>query len=131
MILEGTITRCLPIKEGVTREGKQWKKAMYVLGTNDRYPRRIVFSVMGDDRINDFNFQANQKVRLGVDIESREWQEHWFTEIRCVASLDPSAEGVAKAAPAQPAPQPQPVQTPIPTAPTLSDKLEDSSELPF
>lgn len=131
MILEGTITRCLPIKEGVTREGKQWKKAMYVLETNDRYPRRIAFSVMGDDRINDFNFQANQKVRLGVDIESREWQKQWYTEIRCVASLDPSEDGgVAKAAPAKPTQQ-QPVQTPIPTAPAPSDKLEDSTDLPF
>lgn len=126
MILEGTITRCLPIKDGISKEGRQWKKAMYVLETNDRYPRRIVFSVMGDEKINEFSFIPNQKVRLGVDIESREWQDHWFTEIRCVASLDPEAEGVVKATP-----QPVAQQAVVPPAMQDEPTEESSIKLPF
>lgn len=92
MILEGTIIRCIPIKEGVRKDGTAWKKAMYVLETNDRIPHRIVFSVIGEERIELFSFAVNQKVRIRVEIDSREWQGCWFTEIRCVASLAPETE---------------------------------------
>lgn len=126
MILEGTITRCLPIKEGISKEGRPWMKAMYVLETDDRYPRRIVFSVMGEEKIKEFSFVPEQKVRLGVDIESREWQGHWFTEIRCVALLDPEAEGVVEATP-----QPVAQQTAEQPAMQAEPIEENSIELPF
>lgn len=55
-------------------------------------PNRIVFSVMGEERIELFSFTENQKVRIRVEIDSREWQGFWFTEIRCVASLAPDTD---------------------------------------
>lgn len=88
MILEGTITRVLGTKDGVSQSGHTWKKAMYVLETNEKYPKRIAFSVFGEDKVNEMIFLPEQKVRLGVSIESKEWKGKWYTEVTCIAELE-------------------------------------------
>lgn len=87
MILEGKITRVLGTKEGVSQSGRAWKKAMYLLETNDKYPKTIAFSVFGD-KTDEIVFLPEQEVRLGVDIESKEWSGKWYTEVTCFAELD-------------------------------------------
>ena len=117
MILEGKIKQLVSTQEGTSRAGREWKKAQYILETNDQYPRTIAFAVF-NDKINEFSLLVGQDVRLGVDIESHEWNGKWFTEVTAQAILDTPTSTT------QPAPTPTP-------APTAEANVDVSNDLPF
>lgn len=96
MVLEGTIEKVVDMQEGVSQKGKAWKKATYVLTTNEQYPKKVAFSVFDEDRINDMSLIVGEEVRLGIDIESREWNGRWFTDVRAYMKLD-TENGASKA----------------------------------
>lgn len=132
MELQGKIITALPAKTGTSARG-EWKVQEYVVETHDAYPKKMVFSVFGDDRIQRFNIQVGQEVTVSFDIDAKEYNGRWFNSIRAfdVRLVDPatvgaqpgvvpgSAFGPAPEAPAQPAAQP---------AAAAEDKVDD---LPF
>lgn len=135
MEITGTISAVLPIQEGTSKAGKPWRKRFFVLDTNDSVPRKIAFSVFGDDRVNTFSAIAQQgtPVRLSFDIDCREWNGRWFTELQGwrIERLDQAA------APAQPAYQ-QPAAPAMPAAgpavpppPPAISGADASDDLPF
>lgn len=129
MILEGTIKRLLDVQEGVSKAGKPWKKAMYLVEGDGRYPVETAVTVFGEKNIEDFAFIAGQRVRLGVEAESREFNGKWYTSINVLANLDPEADGLVQknsAAKQQDAPA-EPVQSATQSA--ASD--DESENLPF
>lgn len=142
MEIEGKIIAVLPAREGVSsRTGSPWMTQDYVLETHDQYPRRCCFNVFGSDKIQSFNIQIGEELRVSFDIDAREYQGRWFNSIRAwkVERIDPNA--VQNAAPnaqfAQPAPV-QPVvnaspEAPAPAASPFPQQPNDGSEddLPF
>lgn len=140
MEIEGKIIAVLPAREGVSsRTGSPWMTQDYVLETHDQYPRRCCFNVFGSDKIQLFNIQIGEELRVSFDIDAREYQGRWFNSIRAwkVERIDPNA--VQNAAPnaqfAQSAPV-QPVVNASPEAPAASpfpQQPNDGSEddLPF
>ena len=112
----------------------QGKVMDYVIETHDAYPRKMVFSVFGADRISRFNIQLGQEVNVSFDIDAHEYNGRWFNSIRAfdVRQVDPASVGMQPGvvpgaafgpAPAQPA---APVQ---PAAPAAEQSSED--DLPF
>ena len=53
MELKGKIIAVLPMKSGTSAKG-DWKSQQYVLETDDKYPKRLLFDVLGEDKINEF-----------------------------------------------------------------------------
>lgn len=83
MEIKGTIIAALPEVSGVSRSGNNWKKREYVLeNTEGQFPRKVAFTCFGDnaDRI---NLKVGDKVTMYFDIESREFNGRWYTDIRC------------------------------------------------
>ena len=114
MVLEGTIKQVVGMQEGVSQAGKAWKKATYVLTTNEQYPKDVAFTVFGEERINEMSLIAGEKVKLGIDIESREWQGKWYTDVRAYVKLDVESNN-----------------TPQPVAQSVPAQQEETDELPF
>lgn len=82
MEIQGTIMQVLPIQQGTSKSnGKSWSKQDYILQTDDKYPKTICFSLWGDliDRV---SLQVGETITAQVDVESREWNGRWYTEIR-------------------------------------------------
>lgn len=142
MEIEGKIIAVLPAREGVSaRTGTQWKTQDYVIETHDQYPRRCCFNVFGSDKIQLFNIQTGEELRVSFDIDAHEYQGRWFNSIRAwkVERIDPnaSAQAPVEAAPfGQPAPaQPAPAQpsAAAPEAAPFPPQAEGGSEddLPF
>ena len=77
----GKIIQVLPPQSGTSQAGNQWKKQEYVLETEDAYPRKIHFDFFGD-RVDQFPLTLNDRIRLNFDIESREYNGRWYTNIR-------------------------------------------------
>ncbi len=79
--LEGVVKELLPIQEGEGRNGP-WKKQQFILETQSgNYPRHVCIIVWGD-RIDQFRLQEGEQVLVNVDIESREYNGRWYTDVK-------------------------------------------------
>lgn len=130
MEVTGKIIVVLPVQEGTSKAGNPWKKRYYVLETQETYPKKIAFYVFGSDRVAQYeNIAAGMMVRLSFDIESREWQGRWFTDIQGW-----KIEPVEAAAPVAGAPvnAPSALEGAVPPPPAVSFAgSEPSDDLPF
>ena len=124
--LSGRIVSVLPLQQGTSKSGHAWQKQEYILDTGGQYPKKVCFSLFGDS-ITKYPLQVGQDVTVSIDIESREWNNKWYTEVRAwnvtYASQQPQA----------PAPQPpvaQPAQAPQPT-PASPQQPQAADDLPF
>jgi hypothetical protein len=80
MELKGRIVQSLGLQTGDGRKGT-WKKQDYILETIAQYPKKVCFSVWGD-KIDQFRLQAGDTVTVSFDLESREYNGRWYTDVR-------------------------------------------------
>ncbi len=103
MDLQGKIISALPARSGVSARG-EWKAQDFVVETHDNFPKKMVFSVFGDDRLQRFNIQVGDEVMVSFDIDAHEYNGRWFNSIRAfdVRRVDPASVGATGAAQVQP-----------------------------
>ena len=133
MDLQGKIIAALPARSGVSARG-EWKAQDFVVETHDQYPKKMVFSVFGDDRLQRFNIQIGDEVMVAFDIDAHEYNGRWFNSIRAfdVRKVDPASVGATGAAPAPFATPAQPAESAAPQAPFAGSQVEGSADdLPF
>ena len=135
MEIKGKIIQKLELQSGTSKAGNAWKKQEYVLETMDSYPRKVKFDFFGD-RADQYPLEVGDIITLSYDIESREFNGRWYTDIRGFKAVkeDPNAVAAAPApyAPAgEPAPTPAPGEAaPAPPAETF-DQPAAGDDLPF
>ncbi|MBN3584769.1 DUF3127 domain-containing protein [Algoriphagus aestuarii] len=81
MELSGKIIQILPEAGGNSRNGNAWRKQEYILETGGNYPKKVCLSIWGD-KIDQFAIQVGEQVTLGVDVESREYNGRWYTDVK-------------------------------------------------
>ncbi|MDF2156220.1 DUF3127 domain-containing protein [Algoriphagus sp. CAU 1675] len=81
MELSGKIIQQLPEVGGNSRNGNAWRKQEYVLETPGQYPKKVCVAIWGD-KIEQFSLKVGENVTLGVDVESREYNGRWYTEVK-------------------------------------------------
>lgn len=101
MELEGKIILDLGLQSGVSRAGNQWKKKEWVLETFGQYPKKVKFHVFGD-RVDTLDIQVGNSYTLSVDLESREFNERWYTDVNCYAARPYVPGGMPQGAYPQP-----------------------------
>ena len=83
MELTGKIIAVMEARGGVSaRTGNSWKTQEYVLEVPGQYPKRCVFNVFGEDRINQFNIQNGDELTIQFDIDAREYNGRWYNDVR-------------------------------------------------
>ena len=127
LTISGRIVSVLPLQQGESKAGKPWQKQEYILDTGGQYPKKVCFSLFGDS-ITKFPLQVGQDVAVSIDIESREWNSKWYTEVRAWNVTYASQQPQLQAQAPQSAPQ-SPVAQPTPTQPQPAPQAAD--ELPF
>ena len=131
MELTGTIIAVMEAVGGVSaRSGNAWKKQEYVLEVPGMYPKRVAFSIFGEDRIKQFALQqGEQQVTVQFEIDAHEYNGRWFNEVRCYNVLK-AGGAVQQPAAAQPAQQTAPAaQGDAPFPPPQPPQGND--DLPF
>ena len=78
--VSGKIIEILPVKSGQSANG-EWRKQEYILETETQYPKKICFMVWGD-KVDDFNIQQGETLEVSVDLESREYNGRWYTDVK-------------------------------------------------
>ena len=108
----------LPEQGGVSARGNNWRKKSWVFETFGQYPRKIKVDAM-NATIDNLNFEVGKTYTVSFDIDSREFNERWYTDIRAYAAREaqPGAD--------QPFAQPQPVPTGAPAADPFSGANAD------
>lgn len=127
---EGNLVKVL---SEVTGQGKNgaWVKQDFVLETEDQYPKKACFTAWGDKAADLKTFSLGEKLRVTFSVESREYNERWYTDLKAFR-ID-QASGGASSAPASSPAQNQgssaPRQAPpVADLPTFSS---DDQDLPF
>jgi hypothetical protein len=80
MEIRGKIIELLPEKSGQSANGG-WRKQEYILETDGQYPKKICFMAWGD-KIDQFNIKHGETVEVSVDLESREYNGRWYTDVK-------------------------------------------------
>ena len=130
MEITGKIILKLPLAEGTSKAGNAWRKQEYVLETNDTYPKKVHFVFFGD-RVDQYPLEVGDMITLSYDIESREFNGRWYTDIRGwkAEKVQPQQPAAAPAAPA--AQQPPVEQYPAMPAAPEPVKPDSDDDLPF
>lgn len=81
MIIEGIITKILREEKGISKDGKAWRKANFLLTSTDGHQTQSKFDVIGEERIRRLNLQIGQNVKLVGSIESREFNDRWYSDV--------------------------------------------------
>lgn len=69
-----------PQKTGTGKNG-EWKKQDIVGESKEQYPKKICFTIWGD-KVDESYLTLNQDYIIDFDIESREYNGKWYTDIK-------------------------------------------------
>lgn len=80
MQLTAKLTQLLPIQTGTGKNG-EWKKQDIIVETDGQFPKKVCISIWGD-KINEGQLQIGNILKIDFDIESREYNGRWYTDIK-------------------------------------------------
>lgn len=116
MELTGTVIALLPEVTGQGKNGS-WRKQEFILEIPSQYPKKVCIALWGD-KIDQANLKVNDSITASIDVESREYNSRWYTEVK--------AWKVDKAGGGSPSNQ---GGSPLPPVTTFSE--DESDDLPF
>jgi hypothetical protein len=89
--LSGKLISILPEVSGEGKNGP-WKKQEFILETPGDFPKKVCISVWGE-KVGDLQgFQEGDTIKASINIESREYNNRWYTDVRAWR-LEKSGEG--------------------------------------
>lgn len=79
----GKLALILDAQRGESSRGP-WLRGGFVIDTEEQFSRKIAFSIWGEDKYNALKaVSIGTTIKVIFNIESREYQERWFTDCRC------------------------------------------------
>jgi len=81
MDLSGKVISQLAEVSGSSKSGNAWRKQEYIVETGGQYPKKVCISIWGD-KIDQFGLKVGEQVNLGIEVESREYNGRWYTEVK-------------------------------------------------
>lgn len=74
----GKILEKLKVEEGVSKAGKAWTKQDFVIQTDEKFPRKICFTLFGDKKDLIHKLDAGEIVDVQFTVESRDFNGKWY-----------------------------------------------------
>ena len=105
MEIKGKVVLVLPQQSGTSQAGNQLKKQEFVIETQEQFPKKICMTLFGD-RVDQYPVAVNDEIVANIDIESREYNGRWYTNVNAWKIEKASAQAAA------PAPAPMPTFEP-------------------
>ncbi len=85
MTFKGIITAAMPVASGTSKNGKEWRRASYILqydNSNEQYPKSVLFDVMGD-KIEQLNIKQGVEYEVEIDFSCREYNGRTYMSASC------------------------------------------------
>lgn len=80
MYIQGKVIKVFEIQSGESPRGN-WKKREFILETYAKIPKKVCLVLKGD-LADTIQVNPGDSLRVNIDIESREYKEKWYTEVR-------------------------------------------------
>lgn len=131
--ITGKIMRVLPEQSGKSaKTGNDWKKGSFVLETESTFPKKVCFTVWGELTAQVKSLKEGQHVKVSFDVESREFNDRWYTDLKAW-KIDPEGgESVIGSGEKQSVNTTTPSTAGAESFSASSEPTEDSSDdLPF
>ena len=90
MELTAKVIDILEEQKGSGRNG-EWRKQSFILETQEQYPKKVCADVWGD-KIDTFNLQKGEEVTAKINVESREYNGRWYTDVK-IWAVDRNSQG--------------------------------------
>lgn len=81
MQLTAKLIQVMPLQSGTGKSGNEWKKQNIIVETEGQFPKKICISIWGD-RINPDQLTIGNNLTIDFDLESREYNEKWYTDVK-------------------------------------------------
>lgn len=124
--ISGKIVKVLPEQTGSGKNG-MWKKQEFILETVEQYPKKVCISAWGDKVDALQNYNSGDEVKVSFNIESREYNERWYTDVR-VWKFE-SAGGSSTSS--ESSPRKEKNKTANPDVSTFHADSQEEDDLPF
>jgi hypothetical protein len=80
MELTGKITHLLEIESGTSAKGDWQKRTIVIQNDSDKYPKPQAIQLWGD--LCNLELRKGDEITAHINIESREYNGRWFTDVR-------------------------------------------------
>ncbi|MCX6292094.1 MAG: DUF3127 domain-containing protein [Bacteroidetes bacterium] len=81
MDITGKVIKALQLQSGQGKNGV-WKKQDYILELpSEKFPKKVCITIWGDN-IEKFKISEGQTITASIDIESREFNGRWYTDVK-------------------------------------------------
>ena len=98
MEIQGKVKGLGNLLEGEGANG-QWIKQEFIIETMEQYPKTVCVTCWGDRALAVQNLNAGDVVKLGINIESREYNGKWYTDVKAYSIARMSQEYIKAAQP--------------------------------
>ena len=96
MQLTAKLIQLLPLQTGTGKNG-EWKKQDIIVETEgSQYPKKVCISIWGD-KINTSQLKVGNQLKVDFDVESREYNGRWYTDVKAW-KIELAGTGTAPAA---------------------------------
>ena len=79
--LTGKLIKVLAPQTGTGKNGN-WVKQDFIIETIEQYPKKVAMSAWGDKAEDIKKYGLGDVLRVSINLESREYNERWYTEAR-------------------------------------------------
>jgi hypothetical protein len=97
MEIAGTIVALLPLQTGQGKNGV-WKKQEFIMETPGQFPKKVCLSLWGE-KVDENRISVGDKITASINIESREYNGRWYTDVRAWKIAKGSGSGQSQEAP--------------------------------
>jgi hypothetical protein len=119
--ITGTVKQILEEQSGTSKNGP-WRKQDFILESEGKYPKPVCITQWGDD-IDAFGIREGERLTAHVDIQSREYNGRWYTDVK--------AWRVTRDEAGAPDAPPSTAEEPWPDASSFGADDEGDDDLPF
>jgi hypothetical protein len=82
MEIIGKLIQKLPMQSGISKTGNSWQKQEFVIETLEQFPRKICANLWGERTAVLETLNIDDKVVMSFDLESREFNGKWYTDVK-------------------------------------------------
>jgi hypothetical protein len=91
MEIAGTVVTLLPLQTGQGKNGV-WKKQEFIVETPGQFPKKVCISLWGE-KVDENRIAVGDSITASINIESREYNGRWYTDVRAWKIAKTSAGG--------------------------------------
>jgi hypothetical protein len=81
MDITGTLLKKLEPVSGEGRNGTKWKKQEFIIDLPGDFPKKLCIASW-NDKVDLDSFSEGENVRVYFDVESREYNGKWYTDVK-------------------------------------------------